>query len=238
MLEIHGMTVKKHGQAILNRLDLALEGGEVHALLGTNGTGKSTLAYAIMGCSGYQLDGGEILFAGRSLIPLGMTERARLGISMAWQEPVRFEGLGVARYLSLGTPVRSSDEALSMVGLDPGLYLARHVDASLSGGERKRIELASLLTLPLKLAILDEPDSGIDMLSTRGIIDVINAFRNDGTCVLLITHREEIARIADRASQICGGKILRTGTPGEVADQYLGRHCRICDGMECHHENT
>ena len=131
MLEIHGMTVKKHGQAILNSLDLALENGEVHALLGTNGTGKSTLAYAIMGCSGYQPEEGEIMFAGRSLNSLGMTERARLGISMAWQEPVRFEGLGVARYLS-GAPVRSGEEGLSMVGLDPGLYLTRQVDASLT----------------------------------------------------------------------------------------------------------
>ena len=76
------------------------------------------------------------------------------------------------------------------------------------------------------------------MLSTRGIIDVINAFRNDGTGVLLITHREEIARIAHRASQLCGGKILRTGTPGEDADQYLGRRCRTCDGMECDYEYT
>lgn len=237
LLDIHGMTVKKHGQAIINQLDLALESGEVHALLGSNGTGKSTLAYAIMGCHGYQIEEGEIIFAGKSLRPLGIAERARLGISMAWQEPVRFEGLSVARYLSLGTPVRGGEEALTMVGLDPGHYMARQVDDSLSGGERKRIELASLLTLPLQLAILDEPDSGIDMLSTLGIIGVINVFRNDGTCVLLITHREEIARIADRASQICGGKILRTGTPREVADRYLGRRCRICDGSECHDEH-
>jgi Fe-S cluster assembly ATP-binding protein len=125
-----------------------------------------------------------------------------------------------------------------MVGLEPGAYLERRVDRSLSGGERKRIELASLLTLQPRLAILDEPDSGIDMLSTQGIIDVIEAFRNRGTAVLLITHREEIALIADRASQICGGRIVCSGLPAEVTNHFQGRRCLLCDGRECTHERT
>ncbi|MFN3740827.1 MAG: ATP-binding cassette domain-containing protein, partial [Thermodesulfovibrionales bacterium] len=113
------------------------------------------------------------------------------------------------------------------------LYLERMVDRSLSGGERKRIELASVLALNPKLAILDEPDSGIDMLSTQDIINVINAFKKNGSSVLLITHREEIALISDRASQICRGKIVYSGSPHDVAEYYKSRGCLVCDGEVC-----
>lgn len=238
LLRIEALIVKKHQRSILDGLKLNIAAGEVHALLGANGTGKSTLAYAIMGCQDAQPSNGDILLEERSLLPLSVTERAKMGIALAWQEPVRFEGLSVAQYLTLGRTQRHPGEALEMVGLSPGHYLKRMVDTTLSGGERKRIELASLLSLPLRLAILDEPDSGIDMLSTQDIINVINAFRNDGTSVLLITHRKEIARIADRASQVCGGKIIRTGPPREVADQYLGHTCSACNKMEYHNANS
>jgi Fe-S cluster assembly ATP-binding protein len=120
-----------------------------------------------------------------------------------------------------------------MVGLDPGLYLDRLVDKGLSGGERKRVELAAVLALAPRLAILDEPDSGIDMLSTGDIIEVITALKTAGAAVLLITHRDEIARIADHASLLCQGRILCTGSPAAVADRYLERRCRVCDGKVC-----
>jgi len=236
LLEIHQLSFHAGERTILDRLDLRVEAGEVHALLGTNGTGKSTLACLVMGCSGYRPASGVILLDGRPLERLTISERARLGIAMAWQEPARFEGLSVRDYLSLRSPPERAAEAMAMVGLEPAPYLDRMVDRSLSGGERKRIELASLLTLNLRLAILDEPDSGIDMLSTQGIIDVIGAFRARRTSVLLITHREEIALFADRASQICGGKIVCSGPPQEVADRFQGRRCRLCDGRECVHE--
>jgi Fe-S cluster assembly ATP-binding protein len=109
------------------------------------------------------------------------------------------------------------------------------VDRSLSGGERKRIELASLLALQPKLAILDEPDSGIDMLSMQDIINVIGAFKQGGSAVLLITHREEVAVIADRASQLCGGRIVCAGNPAKVAEHYKARHCDACTKRECHY---
>ena len=110
------------------------------------------------------------------------------------------------------------------------------MDRCLSGGERKRIELASLLALRPRLAILDEPDSGIDLLSTKDIINVIKAFRKDGAAVLLITHREEIAMIADRASQLCGGRVICSGTPAKVAEHYKARQCAACIGdRECHY---
>jgi Fe-S cluster assembly ATP-binding protein len=107
------------------------------------------------------------------------------------------------------------------------------VDKTLSGGQRKRIELASVLALKPRLAILDEPDSGIDMLSVKEIVDVIYSFKEFQASVLLITHREEIARIADRASQLCGGRIVFSGSPSEVAEHYKTRRCIVCDGNQC-----
>jgi Fe-S cluster assembly ATP-binding protein len=220
---------------ILDGLSLDIEPSEVHALLGTNGTGKSTLAFVVMGCDGYAPDAGELLFDGTPLAGRKVHERARLGITMAWQEPVRFEGVTVRDYLSIRQGDADVDRSLGLAGLNPALYRDRMVDRSLSGGERKRIELASLLALRPRLAILDEPDSGIDMLSTQDIINVIAAFTQGGSAVLLITHREEIAAIAGRASQLCNGRIVCSGTPTKVAEHYKARHCLTCDGRECHY---
>ncbi len=220
---------------ILAGLSLDIRQSEVHALLGTNGTGKSTLAYLIMGCEGYRPAAGAIRFDGQDLEGLAIHERARLGISMAWQEPVRFEGLTVEDYLRLKMNDGDPGQCLDLVGLSPALYLSRMVDKSLSGGERKRIELASILALRPRLAVLDEPDSGIDMLSLQDIINVIKAFREKGTALLLITHREEISLIADRASQICFGRIICTGSPDKVAEHYKARQCLACNGVECHY---
>jgi Fe-S cluster assembly ATP-binding protein len=220
---------------ILAGLSLNIEPSEVHALLGTNGTGKSTLAYLVMGCEGYHPSAGDIRFDGKVINSLAIHERARLGIAMAWQEPVRFEGITVRDYLCIRKNDVDPAQSLDMVGLAPTLYLERMVDKSLSGGERKRIELASILTLKPRLAILDEPDSGIDMLSIQDVINVINAFRKHGTALLLITHREEISVIADRASQICYGKIICSGSPEKVAAHYKARHCLVCNGVECHY---
>ncbi len=220
---------------ILEGLSLALGEGEVHALLGTNGTGKSTLAYLIMGCEGYRPSAGEMRFNGTIIDDSPIHERARLGITMAWQEPVRFEGITIRDYLTLKNKNTDVESCLMLVGLSPELYLPRMVDKCLSGGERKRIELASVLALKPRLAILDEPDSGIDMLSIQDVINVINAFRKNGTAVLLITHREEIAGIADRASQLCYGKIICTGTPDKVAEHYKQQKCQTCDRGVCHY---
>jgi Fe-S cluster assembly ATP-binding protein len=238
LLEIDNIsfnTNKTSGAPILSGLSLALEEGEVHALLGTNGTGKSTLAYLIMGCEGYRPSSGAIRFEGREISLLKIHERARLGITMTWQEPVRFEGISVTDYLTLGSEEADAGELLKLVGLNPALYCSRMVDRSLSGGERKRIELASIISLRPKLAILDEPDSGIDMLSTKDIVNVIDACSSRGTAVLLITHREEIAMIATRASQLCNGRIICSGNPERVAEHYKTRHCLTCNGVECHY---
>jgi Fe-S cluster assembly ATP-binding protein len=139
----------------------------------------------------------------------------------------------VKDYLTLQDRGADPSLYLEMVGLSPELYLGRMVDKCLSGGERKRIELSSIIALHPKLAVLDEPDSGIDMLSTGDIVNVIGAFREHGASVLLITHREEIVLIADRASQVCNGKIVCSGVPDKVAEYYKSRKCLVCDGEVC-----
>ncbi len=233
LLEIKGLTYEAGAKKIMADFSMTIEAAEVHALLGTNGTGKSTLAYLVMGCEGYSPSSGAIVFDGKVINHLKIYERAHLGITMAWQEPVRFEGISVRDYLALNHKETDPSQYLEMVGLTPDLYLNRMVDKCLSGGERKRIELASILALHPRLAILDEPDSGIDMLSTKDIVNVINAFKKNGSSVLLITHREEIVLIADRASQVCNGKVVCSGSPEKVADYYKSRKCLLCDGEVC-----
>jgi Fe-S cluster assembly ATP-binding protein len=236
LLNVDKLVFEAEGKQILSGVDLALEAGEIHALLGANGTGKSTLAKLIMGCAGYVPSAGEIRFQGRSIQALPLHERARLGITMTWQEPARFEGLCVADYLSLNKQADSDTAGcLRQVGLQPARYLDRAVDKHLSGGERKRIELASVLALQPKLALLDEPAAGIDMVSIDEIVAVIQGLKASGAAVLLITHREEIARVADRASYLCGGRIMATGEPAAIAEQFRTRPCRDtqCDGETC-----
>lgn len=233
LLEIHNLTFEVGRQTILDRLDLTIDPQEIHALLGANGSGKTTLAYLLMGCDGYVPTAGTILFEGTDLLPLKMHERARRGVTLAWQEPARFEGITVREYLTLGRQDRDPESALAQVGLAPDRYLARRVDKSLSGGERHRIELASVLTMRPNLAVLDEPAAGIDMLSINHIIQIIRTLREAGGSVLLITHQEEVALIADRASQLCGGRLIFSGSPRETVDHFRGRTCVRCDGAVC-----
>ena len=235
LLDIRSLTFAVDRHPILDRLDLALQPGEIHALLGANGSGKTTLAYVLMGCEGYGPSTGSILFNGTDLLPLKMHERAQLGLTLAWQEPARFEGLTVREYLALGKPQIDPAQALRHVALDPDRYLTRLMDKALSGGERHRIELASVLSMKPKLAILDEPAAGIDMLSINHIIDIIRALKEAGGSVLLITHQEEVALIADRASQLCAGRIIFSGGPREAVDHFRARTCVRCDGEVCNY---
>jgi Fe-S cluster assembly ATP-binding protein len=233
LLKIHGLTFEADRHAILDRLDLTIEPQEIHALLGANGSGKTTLAYVLMGCEGYVPSAGQVLFKGTDLLSLKMYERARLGLTLAWQEPARFEGVTVREYLTLGKPDNDPEPALKQVGLDPGRYLNRRLDKALSGGERHRIELASVLSMQPQLTILDEPSAGIDMLSINHIIDIIRLLKAGGGSVLLITHQEEVALIADRASQLCAGRIIFSGGPREAVANFRGRVCVSCDGELC-----
>ncbi len=223
LLTINNVKLTIDGRPILRGVNLIVNEGEIHAVLGPNGAGKSTLASLIMGINDLRApDSGEIIFRDKLVNGLEITERAKLGITLAWQEPARFEGITVEEYLKLSgrnNPELDVVECLNLVGLDCS-YLNRFVDDTLSGGERKRVELASVLAMRPKLAVLDEPDSGIDFASMEDIANMIKTMRDRGTTVLMITHREEIAEIADRATLMCDGKVVQTGNPKEVGQKF------------------
>jgi Fe-S cluster assembly ATP-binding protein len=228
LLVVKDVWVNRTGAEILRGVNLTVLAGEVHVLLGLNGSGKTSLAYTVMGCAGYCPVRGRILFDGQDVTSLGVTERARLGITLGWQEPSRFEGLCTGDYVALGMgePSRERVEAaLQAVALSPSAYLARPVNHALSGGERKRIELAAVYAMRPRLAILDEPDSGIDVLGVEEVGGLIRRMAAGGTAVLLITHRDEMAAAADSASLMCGGAVIRSGDPDEVRRYFAGR-CR------------
>ena len=233
ILQIIDLWVTRAGRQILRGLNLMVSRQSVHAVLGLNGSGKSTLAYTLMGSAGYVPAQGQILFEGKDITAQGISERGKMGITLAWQEPARFEGITIERYLSLGQ--REPDPRRMQAALDavrlPASYRQRLVDESLSGGERKRVELAAVYAMAPKLAILDEPDSGIDTLSLDDIAQLIYHMAQEGSAVLLISHRDEVVAIADTASLICEGQIVQTGNPATVCDRYA-RCCRPCDKAE------
>jgi Fe-S cluster assembly ATP-binding protein len=234
LLQVYNLHVEREGHEILRGVNLVVDRGSVHVVLGLNGSGKSTLAYALVGSRGFAPSDGEIWFDGERINALSIVERARRGMTLAWQEPARFEGLSVARYISLGLREPDSGrvrQALEAVALPPDLYLDRYVDDALSGGERKRIELASVYAMRPKLAILDEPDSGIDTMTLDDIAVLLRHMAHEGSTVLVITHRDEIVRVADKASLICAGMIVDTGVPDQVCQRYA-RCCRACNHTE------
>lgn len=230
LLELRGICLTLDHRPILDQLDFTVAEGEIHALLGANGCGKSSLVFAVMGCAGYRPQAGRLLLAGEAIGDWPIHQRARHGISLAWQEPARFDGLSVADYLTLDPAWQPAAACLRAVGMAPDNYLERPVDKALSGGERKRIELAALLAMQPRLAMLDEPAAGVDVLSLQELTDAIRHLREGGSTVLLITHQEDVAACADRASQLCAGRIVFSGTPGEVARHYRERACVRCDG--------
>jgi len=227
MLEIQHLKLTLNGKPVINELDLEVKEAKIHGLLGVNGAGKTSLANLIMGIS--YPDEGSIIFEGRDITRCTISERAKTGITLAWQEPARFEGLSIREYLSLdrNLSLSEAENYLWTVGLPPGEYLNRAVDGSLSGGERKRVELASVLALKPKVAILDEPDSGIDVVSLPHIMNGIAAMSKQGSAVLLITHSEEAVRVAQKVSIMCAGKIINSGPPQEMC-QWFKNNCQTC----------
>jgi Fe-S cluster assembly ATP-binding protein len=228
LLRVEDLWLDREGAEVLRGVNLAVKPGEIHALLGLNGSGKTSVALTLMGASGYEPTQGRIWFDGQDITGWSMTERAQAGLTLAWQEPARFEGLPTADYLALGMdgPSRERiEEALQAVALSPMAYLGRDVGQALSGGERKRIELASVYAMRPRLAVLDEPDSGVDVLCIADIIALIRRMAQGGSSVLMITHREEMIEVADTASLICGGTVIKTGAPTEMR-QYFVQRCR------------
>ncbi len=228
MLEIKGLKLTLNGKPILDDLNLEVRKGEIHGLVGANGTGKTTLASIIMGMS--NPDEGSLIFEGQDITRHTISERAKMGITLAWQEPARFEGLSIRDYIKLSRDLSQgeTENYLWMVGLPPSEYLDRAVDMSLSGGERKRVELASVLAMKPKLAVLDEPDSGIDVVSLPHIMSGIVEMSKQGSAVLIITHGDETVEVAERVSIICAGKIIKIGPPQQMC-QWFKNNCHTCD---------
>ena len=234
VLELDNVGLELGGKRILDGLTIDFWEGHIHALVGPNGAGKSTLANAVLGLSGYTDIEGDIRLEGESIKGLCVDERARRGLTLAWQEPARFEGLGVRPFVLAGAKDKSTrrlKELLAQVGLAPEKYLGRAVDKTLSGGERKRIELASILAMAPKVVLMDEPDSGIDVNALEHIFEALRVLKAKGTTVILITHSMTVLKHAEHAFLMCCGRILDKG-PVEKIGRYFENKCIPCD-----HEN-
>ena len=234
MLQLEHVTYRvsdEQGEkTILKDVNLSLSERFV-AFTGPNGGGKSTLAKVIAGI--ITPTEGKILFDGENITPLSVTERAKRGISYAFQQPVRFKGLTVRDLISIaaGRSANVSDACayLSEVGLCARDYLDREVNASLSGGELKRIEIATILARGTKLSVFDEPEAGIDLWSFGNLINVFQKMydKTNGS-ILIISHQERILDIADKIVVIAGGEVERAGTKEEILPKLLGREaCRV-----------
>ena len=209
---------------ILKNINLTIDERFV-AITGPNGGGKSTLAKIIAGI--YQPTSGQILFDGEDITNMSITDRAKKGISFAFQQPVRFKGLTVKDLITLaaGKPISVAEACnyLSEVGLCARDYINREVNASLSGGELKRIEIALIIARSTKLSVFDEPEAGIDLWSFNNLIKVFERMheKTHGS-ILIISHQERILNIADRIIVIADGEIRESGTKDEIMPSVLG----------------
>lgn len=215
---------------ILKNINLTLDERFV-AFTGPNGGGKSTLAKGIAGI--IQPTEGRIYLDGEDITDLSITERAQKGISYAFQQPVRFKGITVRDLITMaaGKPLKVSDACayLSEVGMCARDYIDREVNASLSGGELKRIEIATILARGTSLSIFDEPEAGIDLWSFNSLIKVFqNMYEKTKGSILIISHQERILNIADRIVVIADGQVQKTGDKGEILPQLLAAEsCRV-----------
>lgn len=230
LLELKNVTIPTLDQkcVIVNKVSFGVKEGSIHAIIGPNGSGKSTLAYTIMGLNTYRISQGQIIFDGKEITKLGITERAKLGITLAWQEPARIEGLSVSKYISLGIKNKTNlkekiIDSLTIVNLEPEKYLNRYIDETLSGGERKRIELAATVAMRPRLIILDEPDSGLDVIITEDFMNIFEKIKNLNMTILLITHREDIGMVADYGTLLWKGDAILTDEFPKVMLRYCAK---------------
>jgi Fe-S cluster assembly ATP-binding protein len=208
-LTIKNLHVSIEGKEILKGLNLEIKAGEIHAIMGPNGTGKSTLSYAIMGHPTYEVTEGEILFDGQDMLELGTDERSRLGFFLAFQYPVAIPGVTVANFLRTALNVRRraenpDDKGISIVEFRKTLkakmdmlkmdhaFAGRYLNDGFSGGEKKRAEILQMATLKPRIAVLDETDSGLDIDALRIVADGVNAIAGDDLGVMIITHYQRL----------------------------------------------
>lgn len=224
---------------ILNEVSLQFEPGKIYVITGPNGGGKTSIAKIIMGI--YQPCSGRILLDGEDITGLSITERGKRGIRYAFQNPPRFKGIEIERLLKLANPDVDINELRSIlvkIGLCPEDYLERMADNSLSGGEMKRLEVASVLLSRTKVAILDEPEAGVDLWGFEQLLNlVIHSHRQaEGRCTIIISHSEKFLEAADEIIVVAEGKIQKQGRMEEIRPLIEeGIECRwrkICLGEE------
>lgn len=235
MLEIENLqfNVKEEGGSfdIIKDISLKVPDGKLVVITGPNGGGKSTLAKLIMGVR--KPTGGKIIFEGEDITDKSITERAKAGISFAFQQPVRFKGIRVIDLLRLakGGELTTGEACsfLAKVGLCARDYIEREVNASLSGGELKRIEIATVLAKASKLSVFDEPEAGIDLWSFQNLIEVFEQMRKDikDSSILIISHQERILQIADEIVVLSDGRLEKYGTRDEVLPTLLGTQSAV-----------
>ncbi len=219
ILELKNICFERDNKKILDNINLKLDIGKFIAITGPNGSGKSTLVKIIMGIE--KPDSGEIIFDGKDITNLKVNERANLGIGFAFQQPVKFKGITVYDLLKIAgkkdMTKAEACEALSKVGLCAKEYVDREVNGSLSGGELKRIEIATVALRGAKLTIFDEPEAGIDLWSFSNLIDVFEKMGEiiKGT-TLIISHQERILNIADEIILMKNGKIEEIGESKDI----------------------
>jgi len=231
-LVIRDLKVSIEGKEILKGLDLTLPQGEVHAIMGPNGTGKSTLAYTLMGHPSYEVTGGEVIYNGQNILDLEPDERSRLGIFLAFQYPVAIPGVTVANFLRTavnarrrsvnpedkGIPIPEFRKLLKskmeLLKID-NAFAGRYLNEGFSGGEKKRAEILQMATLVPQIAILDETDSGLDIDALRIVSEGVNALHGPDLGVLVITHYQRILNYInpDVVHVMMGGRIVETGGP-------------------------
>ena len=229
MLEIKNLHVEFKGKEILRGLNLKLEKGKVHALMGPNGSGKTTLAHVLAGDPRYEVISGEITFNGKNVLGLSVSERAKLGLFLSFQNPIEIDGIKFLTFLrqaynSLNKKKLSVLEFQEMLAEKaeelkiPKEFLSRYLNKGFSGGEKKKAEILQLLVLNPKMAILDETDSGLDIDSLKLVAKGINSFMNKDKIVLIITHYKRILEYVkpDKVSIILNGKIVLEGGGGLV----------------------
>lgn len=228
MLELKNLEFKvpsKDGTLeIIDSVNLTIERGKFTVITGPNGGGKSTLAKLIMGIE--KPTGGQIIFDGQDITDMPVNERAKLGIGYGFQAPPRFKGLTVRKLLSIASggelPNDECSSYLTKVGLCSADYLNREVDASLSGGELKRIEIASLMARKLKLAIYDEPEAGIDLWSFAKLVEAFRTIsKGRHESVLIISHQERIMQLADEIVILADGKIKKQGAKQDIFPELI-----------------